>query len=149
MDEEVFLVFVPFALVIAGIAIFAVRRWESSLCWERCRISTALWTTMVTVLVAGFINMSDSVLLLGAWVLISGFLLLQVIRKSGEIGRYYHLPWALLVFTPGGWLLFLIRFPHLHGIDAMALRQSAAPSVEAPNPRRRDFAALCADDSDH
>jgi hypothetical protein len=97
---------------------------------------------MVTVLVAGFINLSDSVLLLGAWVLISGFLLLQVIRKSGEIGRYYHLPWALLVFTPGGWLLFLIRFPHLHGIDAMA------PDIEAPLPVRKDFAALCARNSD-
>jgi hypothetical protein len=129
MDEGVFLVFVPFGLAIAAVALFVVRHWEANLCWERFRLSTVLWTTMTTLIVAGFVNMSDWWPLLAAWILFSGFLGLSVVRPPGDLTRNQQLLWLLLILTPGGWFLFFTRFPHLHAIDAEAFRANYSASL--------------------
>lgn len=123
MDEDVFLVFVPFGLVLAAFALFLVRRWEEQMCWERFRISTIVWTTVITMTVAGFVNMSDAVFLLVAWVILSGFLILKVTRGQAHLSIKRQVLWMLLLLTPGGWILFFQRFPHIHGLDAAAVQQ--------------------------
>ncbi|MFP6882290.1 MAG: hypothetical protein VCA34_15150 [Roseibacillus sp.] len=75
--------FVPFALVIAGITIFAVRRWESSLCWERYRVSTAIW------LFLGEIEQVGGACLSGAMV---GMIYYLVVRKVSEHAPIHTLP---------------------------------------------------------
>jgi hypothetical protein len=109
MDADVFLVFVPLGIARAAIALIFLRRWEDQFCWERFRFSTAIWTTIVTLTVAGFVNLSDAPILL--------------------------IVWMLLLLTPGGWLLFFARFPNFHGVDASASRLALAdPSAVDPGP---------------
>lgn len=128
MDEGVFLVFVPFALLAIAVAILFIRGFESALGIDRWRLSTFVWTTSITLIVMGFINMSDSWLLLGAWITISVLFVFQVVERADEIQRGRHLLWALLLITPGGWVLYFTRFPHFHGIDADSERSSTATS---------------------
>ena len=126
MDEDVFLVFVPFGLVVAAVAVFFVRNWEAALDWDRFRPSTLSWTTMVSLIVLGFMNMSDSAILLAAWLLISGAFIRQVFLHADKIQRNRHVLWALFLLTPGGWILYFTRFPHFHGLDAEAARLHTA-----------------------
>ena len=128
MNEEVFLVFALFGLVLAGVAVVFFRSLETALAWDRFRPSTLVWTSTLSFIAMGFINISDSMFVLGTWLLISGAFVVQVFLHSNEIQRNRHVLWAILLVTPGGWILYFMRFPHFHGLDAGMARMSFDPT---------------------
>ncbi|MDA0768026.1 MAG: hypothetical protein O3A92_14550 [Verrucomicrobia bacterium] len=123
MNEDVFLVFVHFALIAIGAAVWLFREWESNFNWQSYRASSFIWIVMTALVVAGFINRSDSELLLGIWIALSLFFVFRVLRVGRNIGEGRKLAWMLLMALPvSGWILYRTRFPHFHGIDAEAAR---------------------------
>ena len=100
------------------------------------RPSTLVWTSMTTLIVFGFLNLLESYILLAFALGVSSLFILQVFRRAGEIQPGRHLLWALFLLTPGGWLLYLRRFPHFHGLDADAARlpESRPPDLTGPPP---------------
>ena len=132
MNEDGFLSFVPFGIAAAVLGTLLFRSWEATLSWERYRPSVVLPTALPGLIIMGFINMSDSLLLLGLYLLVSAPLaLLACCTRS--LSGFDRILLAIVAFLPfSGWFFFGFRFPHLHGIDANAERLGLDPSEILP-----------------
>jgi hypothetical protein len=110
-----------------------VKHFEDEVLWIRFRLSSAAWIVLTAMVAAGFINLSDSWLLVGCWLAVSGTLARRVVRAIPD-SRWHRTFWFSLVCLPvSGWILYATRFPHIHAIDALADR------LERDDARERTF----------
>ncbi len=120
MNEDVFLVFAAFGIALLGFCFFFVREWEANKLWYRFRLSTAIWVTMPAIIAAGFINMSDRLILVAVWAIVALCTVLRVLREDIEC-PWTRATWIVISFLPvSGLVMVGTRFPHLHAVDAEA-----------------------------
>lgn len=100
MDEDVFLVFVGIAVAAIGLALIPVRQQEENNEWTRFRFSSFVWIVLTAMITAGFINMSDSWLVVAGWLLVSGFFIFQACTRL-EGSTALKCFWAFLILLPG------------------------------------------------
>lgn len=111
--------------MIAIIALFVLifRHYEENADLERNRISTLIWVVAAALgglYLASKIPSQTLLLLMGV---VSLFLSGKAWKKSKSLSLRKRSLWSGIALVPiSGWILFLLRFPHLHAIDAYAAR---------------------------